>query len=228
MTREHQALIDLERMIVFAVVTFKSVLTLDTLLGADEAEIGIAERNAVVGVPSAQHRTRHFTGQAADRRALPYPARRRIADPGLAIRLIHVLDRHPADPVREIMILRRRHCRRQVAQAELFEARQKALLLLTAKNPEYEFSGIGRPAPRHDGQNEAGEISMIELGHAAPFQPLRFARAALPIAHLYSQIDFYWRRAYISRHCDPTGRANARPMAGSAKQARATREDWIA
>jgi hypothetical protein len=26
----------------------------------------------------------------------------------------------------------------------------------------------------------------------------------------------------------PTGRANARPMTGSVKQARATREDWIA
>src|ERR1700689_3628576 len=30
------------------------------------------------------------------------------------------------------------------------------------------------------------------------------------------------------RHCEPTGRANARPMTGSAKQSRATSEDWIA
>src|SRR5258708_39747425 len=164
MTREHQALIDLERMIVFAVVTFKSVLAVATLLGADEAEFGIAERKAVVGGPSAQHRARDFAGHAADRGTLPDPARRRIANPGLAIGLVHVFDRHAADPVREIMILRRRHRRPQVAQAEFFQSRQKALLLLTAKNPEYEFRGVSRPAPHHHGQNEAGEISMIKLG----------------------------------------------------------------
>src|SRR5258708_14156735 len=107
MTREHQALIDLERMIVFAVVTFKSVLAVDTLLGADEAEFGIAERNAVVGVPSAQHRARDFAGHAADRGTLPDPARRRIANPGLSVGLIHVFDRHAADPVPETMLLPR-------------------------------------------------------------------------------------------------------------------------
>ena len=31
-----------------------------------------------------------------------------------------------------------------------------------------------------------------------------------------------------SRHCEPTGRANARPMTGSAKRSRATSEPWIA
>jgi hypothetical protein len=81
------------------------------------------------------------------------------------------------------MVLRRRHCRRQVTQPELFEARQEALLLLAAEDPKYEFRGIGPPAPRHHRQNKAGEIGMIELGDAAPFQPLRFTRAALPIAH---------------------------------------------
>src|SRR5277367_120395 len=30
------------------------------------------------------------------------------------------------------------------------------------------------------------------------------------------------------RHCEPTGRANARPMTGSAKQSRAAKQDWIA
>src|SRR5258707_11849083 len=144
-------------MIVFEVLALQSVLAVDTLLGADETEIGVAERNAVVGVPPAQHRARHFTGHAADRRALPDPARRRIADPGLAIGLIHVLDRDAPDPVGEIVILRRRHRRRQVAEPKFFEARQKALLLLTAKHPEYEFCGISRSAPRHHAQNEAGE-----------------------------------------------------------------------
>src|SRR5947199_2187221 len=97
----------------------------------------------------------------------------------------------PPDPVGEIVILRRCHRRRQVAEPKFFEARQKALLLLTAKNPEYEFCGISRSAPRHHTQNEAGETSMIELGDAAPFQPLRFRRAALPIAHVRSWVDFF-------------------------------------
>src|SRR5258707_15853329 len=87
----------------------------------------------------------------------------------------------PPDPVGEIVILRRRHRRRQVADPKFFEARQKALLLLTAKHPEYEFGGVRRPAPRHHGQNEAGEIGVVEFSHAAPFQPLRFARAALTL-----------------------------------------------
>jgi hypothetical protein len=30
------------------------------------------------------------------------------------------------------------------------------------------------------------------------------------------------------RHCEPTGRANTRPMKGSAKQSRAAQEVWIA
>src|SRR3979411_1168480 len=149
MTREHQALIDFERMIVFKVITFKSVLAVDALLGADEAELWIAERNAVVSVPTPQHRTRHFAGHAADRGASPDPARRRIADPGLAIRLIHVFDANAADPVGEIMILRRCHRRRQMAEAEFLQTGQKALLLLAAKDPEHEFRGVSRPAPRH-------------------------------------------------------------------------------
>jgi hypothetical protein len=38
MTREHQALIELELRIVFAVIAFEPVLAVDALLGADEAE----------------------------------------------------------------------------------------------------------------------------------------------------------------------------------------------
>ena len=69
------------------------------------------------------------------------------------------------------MILRGGHRRRQVAEAELFQARQEALLLLAAKHPEHELRGIGGAAPRHHGENEAGEIGMIEIGDAAPSQP---------------------------------------------------------
>jgi hypothetical protein len=43
MTHEYQALIDVERVIIFAVITFKAVLTVDALLGADEAKIGVTQ-----------------------------------------------------------------------------------------------------------------------------------------------------------------------------------------
>jgi len=42
----------------------------------------------------------------------------------------------------EIMILRRRHRRRQVAQAQLLQPGQEAFLLLAAKYPEHELRGI--------------------------------------------------------------------------------------
>ena len=78
------------------------------------------------------------------------------------------------------MILRGRHRRRQMAEAEFFQARQETFLLLAAKHPEHEFGGVGRAAPRHHRQNEAGEIGVIEIGDAAPSQPLRFLRVAVP------------------------------------------------
>ena len=72
------------------------------------------------------------------------------------------------------MVLRGGDRRRQIAQTKLLKARQKTFLLLAAKYPEYEFRGIGRSAPCHHGQDEAGEIGMIEVGDAAPSPPLRF------------------------------------------------------
>jgi hypothetical protein len=36
------------------------------------------------------------------------------------------------------------------------------------------------------------------------------------------------RRAFQHRHCEPPGRANARPMTGSAKQSRSHGKEWIA
>src|SRR5262245_57832792 len=99
MPRKHQPLIELQRMVVFVIIALEPVLTVDALLGAHEAEPEIAERNAIVGVPAAQHRARYFAGHAADRGAPPDPARRRVADPGLAIVLVHVFDMHAADPV---------------------------------------------------------------------------------------------------------------------------------
>src|SRR5260370_34106081 len=130
MAREHQALVGFERMIVVVVIAFEPVLAVDALLGADEAEVEMIERDAVIGVPAAQHRARDLARNAADRGTLPDPARWRIADPGLAVALNHVLDMHAADPVGKIMILRRSHRRRQMVDAELLQTRQEALLLL--------------------------------------------------------------------------------------------------
>jgi hypothetical protein len=86
---------------------------------------------------------------------------------------MHVFDADAADPVGEIMILRRCHRRRQMTETEFFQARQEALLLLAAKHPEHEFRGVCGAAPCHDRENEAGEIGMIEIGDAPPSQPLR-------------------------------------------------------
>src|SRR5882672_5647620 len=190
MTREHQALIEFERMIIFVIIALEAVLAVDALLGADETELEIVQRDTVVGVPAAQHRARDLAGYAADRGAPPDPARRRIADPGLAVALIHVLDMDAADPVGEIMILRGSDRRRQMAQAELLEARQEALLLLAAKHPEHELGGIHRAAPRHHGEDEAGEIGVIEIGDAAPSRPLRLRAFFLP-THLSLPISLW-------------------------------------
>src|SRR5271170_3756440 len=103
MAREHQALIWLERMIVLAIITLEAVLAVDALLGADKAHVRMAQRDAVIGVPAPQHRARDLAGDAADRRTPPDPARRRIADPGLAVGLVHVFNMDAADPVGEIM-----------------------------------------------------------------------------------------------------------------------------
>jgi hypothetical protein len=74
------------------------------------------------------------------------------------------------------MILRRRDRGRQMAQSELFQAWQKALLLLAAKHLEYELGGVGRAAPRDHGEDEAGEEGMIEIRDGAPRLPFCLAR----------------------------------------------------
>ena len=72
------------------------------------------------------------------------------------------------------MILRGGHRRRQMPKPELFQAGQEALLLLAAKHPEHEFGCIRHAAPRHHGEDQAGEIGVVEVGDAAPFPPLHF------------------------------------------------------
>src|SRR5882757_944196 len=209
MPREYQPRVEFERMVVFAVVAFEAVLAIDTLLGADEAEIEIAQRHAVVGMPSAQHRARDFAGHAADRSPPPDPARRWIADPGLAVGLVHVFDMHAADPVRQIVIPRGRDRGRQMIEPKFGQPGQEALLLLAAEYPEHEFSGIRSAAPGDHGENEAGEKRMVEIGDAAPFHPLRFAFAVLP-CHRFTPV-------FVEAHCH-------RERSGAMRRARG----WIA
>ncbi|MGY3498433.1 hypothetical protein ACVW1B_007852 [Bradyrhizobium sp. USDA 4502] len=89
------------------------------------------------------------------------------------------------------MILRGRDRRRQAVEAELLQAREKAFLLLAAKHTEDELGGIGRAAPRDDGEDQAGEEGVIEIGDAAPLPPLRFARVLLS-GHVCSRCSC-WR-----------------------------------
>src|SRR6266700_3848179 len=69
----------------------------------------------------------------------------------------------------------------------------------------------GRPGQDHD----VGQIPALQI--------LRRQRQRAGI-----WIQGGVRRANLLRHCEPTGRANARPMTGSAKQSTAKKKDWIA
>ena len=90
--REHQPFIHGKIAVILVVIAFEPVLHVHRLLGADEAELQVLQRDAVVGVPAAQHRAADLHRNAADGGALPDPARRRIADPRLAVALVHVFD----------------------------------------------------------------------------------------------------------------------------------------
>jgi hypothetical protein len=149
MAGEFEALVEFERMIVLVVVTFEPVLAVDTLLGADKAQLQVAEDRAVIGVPAAQHRARDLAGHAADRCPLPNPTRRRIANPRLPVVLIHVFDTHAADPIGEIVILGSGDGWRQMSEPKLFQPGQKTLLLLTAEHPKHELRRIRGTAPGH-------------------------------------------------------------------------------
>src|SRR6185503_19047493 len=107
------------------VVALESRVAVDGLACADEAETRIAERHAVVTVPSVQHRFVHFARDRADRRASPDPSRRRIADPRLAIALLAELGLDAAQRIRVIVIERAGHRVRQAVESELLQAREE-------------------------------------------------------------------------------------------------------
>ena len=133
------------------------------------------------------------------------------------------------------MILRGRHRRRQMAEAEFFEAGQEAFLLLAAKHPEHEFGGVSRAAPRHHGQDEAGEKGMIEIGDAAPALPLRLlcSRLVAPLMVAPESRLLLAGEHYISRHCEPPRSRQCAPDDGSReaihpRDALRVRKAWIA
>ena len=82
------------------------------------------------------------------------------------------------------MILRGRDRGRQMAKPELFQSRQEPFVLLAAEYPEYEFGGVRRAAPGDDGENEAGEKRVVEIGDAAPARPFRFVGVRLVRTYL--------------------------------------------
>ena len=97
--RKSHALLGCEVVIIFEVVAFEARIAVDGLAGADEAEARIAKAHAIMAVPAMQHGFVDFPWHGADRRALPDPARRRIAHPRLAVAFGHVFGLHAAERV---------------------------------------------------------------------------------------------------------------------------------
>jgi hypothetical protein len=107
------------------------------------------------------------------------------------------------------MVLRGSDRRRQMIQTKFLKPRQKTFLLLAAKYPEYEFGGIGGSAACHDGQDETGKVSMIEVGDSAPSPPLRFISALVHCTHVLSRTRLlsYVRACCEHGRCNPAARA---------------------
>src|ERR1019366_4791652 len=123
--RKLQPLFGRKVVVPLPVVTLESRLTIDGLPGAYESQARIAEHDAVIGVPAAQHGAGYFGGDAADRGTRPDPSRRRISDPGLLVIFVDVFDLHAADLIGQIMILRACDGVRQIGEAELAESGQE-------------------------------------------------------------------------------------------------------
>ncbi|MNL07925.1 hypothetical protein D3C87_1286240 [compost metagenome] len=167
-TREAQALVLGDVVLVFAVIALQPRLAVHGLLGADKAQPAGAQRYAVVRMPPAQHRARDFAGNGANGGPVPGPAGRRIPDPDFLRCGFDVFDPDAADGVRQVVIARGRHGGRQSLQAKLLEPGQEALQVLAAEDVEYELGGFAAAAPGHHGHHQPGEIGVIPLGHGGP------------------------------------------------------------
>src|ERR1700728_1594331 len=151
--RELQSFIGCEIALPFLVVTFEAGLAIDGLSGADETQARVSEHGPVVRVPAPQHRARDLARDSADRGARPDPARRRIADPRLAVVLVNVFDFYSADLVRQVVVLRTGNRVRQRVEAKLLQSRQEARELLAAKSAEQHLGGLPRAGAGHESEN---------------------------------------------------------------------------
>ena len=162
-----QALIRGQIMVVLVVVPLQAGIAIDCLLGAHEAQPWIAQRYAVLCMPARQHGARDFGGNAAQRCAGPGPAGHRVSNPGLAIGFIHVLDRHAADVIGQVVILRGSHRSRQVVDAQLLEAWQESLESLMRKNGLDQLSSPRRASPGDGAQHDSGEEGAVPVCNRA-------------------------------------------------------------
>ena len=86
-----------------------------------------------------------------------------VAHPGIRVGFVHILDVHVAEPIREVVVLRAFNSVGQVAEIQFFDAREKFFLLLLAEQAEDQLGCIGCAA-RYDGtQDEAGQITMVDV-----------------------------------------------------------------
>ena len=163
--READALVLRDVAVVFDVIAFEARIAFDGLPGADETKPRVLERYAVVAVPAVQHRFVDLARHGADRGPLPDPARRRIAHPGLARALGDVLCLHPAQRVREIMILRTRHGIRQPVEPELLQTGKNLLQMLAAEMREDEAPRVLGAFAADKRQHETRHQRVVEPGH---------------------------------------------------------------
>ena len=138
------------------------MLAIGRLRGAHEAQPRVAEGDAVLRVPAAQERARHLARHAADAGARIDPARRHEVHPGLAVALAHEFDGDAADAVGEIVVGRAGDSVRHPPQPQLLEARQELLVMLMAEDAEHPFGRIRGAAARHQREDQAGEVGVVE------------------------------------------------------------------
>ena len=148
--------------IVLDEIARKPMLAVGRLRRAYETEPRIAERHPVLRIPPVEKRARHLARHTANAGPRIDPARRHEIHPRLAVALAHELDSDPADAVGEIVVRRACDRIRHAAQAELVEARQEFLMMLVPENAKHPLGRIARAPARHQRQNQAGEIRVVQ------------------------------------------------------------------
>src|SRR5204863_6665111 len=129
-----------DRAIVLVVVALEPRVAAYRLASADESQARVTERGAIVAMPSVQHRFVYFARNGADCGAAPDPARRRIAQPRLAIIFPAILGFHAAERVRVIVIERAGNRVRHAVESEFLQPRKEFLEVLVAEMAKQEFA----------------------------------------------------------------------------------------